>query len=233
MRKLLGLDQPFRRSFQTSLVKLVLLLMVGSWPVQLRAQFDSSYAQKTVPVPSNGLYRLAIDFLAARLSYGFADGQPHYHLRPHPPIWGRAKLVTPDTLIRTGSFLYWGCRFQGKDYRFYRGESYEVIDHEGIVVYSKLYFGTEGFIFEEYYFSLTAKDPIRPLNRTELLGVFVQNPAMIQLIRGVRKPFNWIRPVPPHHRPFVLELYLNSLNQAVQTTPLIDSIPLKLIKQPN
>jgi hypothetical protein len=159
----------------------------------------------TIPA-QNGLYVSAGSFNCGELSYRFASRQPGYRWKGLA-LEGSVTLITPDTSIQASEADFWGFRINQQDYRFYNQKTYQVIYHENIILYEKRFSGGDYRDIVVNYISLAADAPVYLLTRKNLLKVFSNNPKMIQALRAVKRPINWMKKMPPANRPLIIELY--------------------------
>ncbi|WP_345247284.1 hypothetical protein [Nibrella saemangeumensis] len=123
----------------------------------------------------NGLYLTASDFEGGQLVYPFRANRKGCHWRPGRHGRRSMMLVLPDTIIQADESTYWGFRRAG------RNLTYEVIDHDRLVLYSVESFGMEGRrIF--YYFSASSDAPVMRLSRKQLHLTFGHHIHFLRLL---------------------------------------------------
>lgn len=154
----------------------------------------------------NGLYLSAKDFTCGHLVFSFANRQANYRWKGLSQD-SKATLINLDTTIQVDESMFWGYRINNKDYRFYNNETYQVIEHEEMIIYVKRSSGGDYSDIVLNYFSISAHGPILMLTRKNLVRAFSSNPRMVNALNLVKRPANWIKLISPSNRPLIIELY--------------------------
>lgn len=135
----------------------------------------------------NGIYRNASDFESHQLAFSFPEKKSNWI---HKQVFSqRFRLKNPDTLFSFTPGQFWGFRSEGKDWRFFKNDSYECIYHNGIYVYKQQIIGESTYYL--YFFSRTAYSAIYYLNRRFLQQVYADNPRFLRLLQ-LLKGNSWL-----------------------------------------
>lgn len=162
------------------------LLLIGFGLLQKSVQSP----QATQHVPRNGLYRTADEFTHRRITHGFDEGATNCYWKPVKSRCKPTSLQTVDSLLKLDEERYWGVRWQGTDYRIVKGNWYQVVDVDGLVVYElDDAWGMDGG-GTTFYFSRSAGSDLHYLTRKELLQTFVDDSSMTAKVKSIRWPYH-------------------------------------------
>ena len=156
-------------------------------------------------IPENGIYMTYQDFLTHKISQGFDKKDEGYKIKL-PKLY-IVKITTPVSTTRIDLRHVWGFRKNREDWIYKNKELYQVLNHDGIWIYSQIVLGGEGGNDTYYYFSKTATSEIIWLSRKKIREAYSNDSDFLSALNLLK----WYQPIdsniPPNGQMRVVELY--------------------------
>jgi len=138
----------------------------------------------------SGLFLTASDFSSGKLSYLIDCLAKDNKLKTSDFSNGsKIKITMQDTTIKLSKSAIWGYRIcDGKEFRVYRSQDYEIIDKAAIIVYQKKETrrgnpkSNQSYTKTSYFFSENPESPLRILNLANIESSFLNNRKFHDLI---------------------------------------------------
>ncbi|WP_121809725.1 hypothetical protein [Mucilaginibacter kameinonensis] len=161
-------------------IKMIIVMMV------IGIQANCLMAQNTDA--NSGIYLTVQDYKSGKLSYEPEAGKK---LKLNDFLGGsRISILSGDKKIRLAKSEIFGYRYEGKDYRLYQNEAYEVIDTAGFPLYAHVQLMPQGKGYsrtETYFYSTDTTTPV--LNLT-IANVYRSFPGQNDFRYSIRNYFH-------------------------------------------
>ncbi len=138
----------------------------------------------------SGLYLTSSDFTSGKLTYVIDCLTKNNKLKTSDFLNSRTiKITNSDTTIKLSKSAIWGYRIcDGKEFRVYRDQDYEIIDKAAIIVYQKKETrrgnpkSNLSYTKTIYFFSENPGSQLKALNLANIESAFITNKKFHDLI---------------------------------------------------